>query len=317
MASPEYLDAWIAGPYGTNFYTRTYRAAAPKAVLVFVHGAAEHSGRYTELHKQLLLADVSTFTFDLRGFGQTALHPTHRSATSSYGKTDWERQLDDVEWALKHVRTELPELPVFLMGVGMGGGIVLGLLCDVERASNPLVAGLAGVISSAPCITLATPPSRPLFWLASVIARLAPYTLYPGRNKPEQLSRNAETNASYDADPFIMSPGSFRSILDTLSAGQQLIDQSYAHWPETMPLLLLHGEADLINCSQSTSALYEKIVANDKKLITYPDAYYELHNEPEGVKEKYLTDLVEYVHERAVTRPTPEDAERTIGSLEL
>jgi acylglycerol lipase len=119
-ASDAFTDAWRPGPYGTNFYTRTFSASAPRAVLVFVHGAAEHCGRYTEFHRLLAAEhDVSVFAFDQRGFGQTALHPTHRSATSAYGKTDWSMQLDDVEWALRRARDEFPDLPMFLMGASM------------------------------------------------------------------------------------------------------------------------------------------------------------------------------------------------------
>ncbi|KAJ7022386.1 Alpha/Beta hydrolase protein [Mycena alexandri] len=308
VSSDSFLEAWIAGPYGTNFYTRTFKAASPSAALVFMHGAAEHCGRYTEFHRRFSSQhNITVFTFDLRGFGQTALHPTQRSATSAYGKTDWESQLNDVEWALKYTRTEFPELPVFLMGAGMGGGIILGLLCDLERRNNPFVLGLSGVIASAPCITPTTPPSCAVVWLASVIARLAPYTLYPGRNKPEQLSRNTETNAAYAVDPFVMSPGSVRSILDTLTAGQRVLDESYVHWPEITPVLFLHGEEDPINSFKSTFHLYSKINARDKKLIAYPattlsfqGAYSELQNEPDGVKEKYVMDVVEFVHGRAV-----------------
>jgi acylglycerol lipase len=122
-SSSSFTDAWLPGPYGTNFYTRTFHAANPCAVLVFVHGAAEHCGRYHALHTQLAAEhDIAVFAFDLRGFGQTALHPTQRSATSAYGKTDWDKQLDDVEWALRRTEDEFPGLPVFLMGASMVRG---------------------------------------------------------------------------------------------------------------------------------------------------------------------------------------------------
>ncbi|KAJ7016098.1 hypothetical protein C8F04DRAFT_1203253 [Mycena alexandri] len=240
VSSDSFLEAWIAGPYGTNFYTRTFKAASPSAALV------------------LCTAPPST----------TALHPTQRSATSAYGKTDWESQLNDVEWALKYTRTEFPELPVFLMGAGMGGGIILGLLCDLERRNNPFVLGLSGVIASAPCITPTTPPSCAVVWLASVIARLAPYTLYPGRNKPErsEYTRYADCGRN--------SFGKHDFFLNVLQ-GQRVLDESYVHWPEITPVLFLHGEED-------------------------PGAYSELQNEPDGVKEKYVMDVVEFVHGRAV-----------------
>ncbi|KAF7335762.1 Hydrolase-4 domain-containing protein [Mycena venus] len=304
LSSGAFTDAWVPGPYGTNFYTRTFHATTPCAGLVFVHSAAEHCGRYTDFHRQLAAEhNIVVFAFDLRGFGQTALHPTHRSATSAYGKTDWDKQLDDVEWALKRALDEFPGLPVFLMGAGMGGGIVLGLLCDVERAKIPVVASLAGVIASAPCITPTTPPPRPVFWFGSVIARIAPSVLYPARLKPQELSHNDQTNAAYVVDPFVMAPGSFRSLSDMLSAGERILQEDHAHWPENMPVLFLHGDADPVNSVKSTTALCEKIAARDKRLITYPSAYHELHNEPDGVKEKYLLDVVDFVRSHLQSKP--------------
>ncbi|KAJ7726982.1 Alpha/Beta hydrolase protein [Mycena olivaceomarginata] len=289
-SSSSFTDAWLPGPYGTNFYTRTFHAAKPCAVLVFVHGAAEHCGRYHALHTQLAAEhDIAVFAFDLRGFGQTALHPTQRSATSAYGKTDWDKQLDDVEWALRRTGDEFPGLPVFLMGASMR--IVLGLLCDVERAKTPVISSLAGVIASAPCITPTTPPPRPVYWLG----RIVPYALAPARVKPQELSRNTETNSAYVADPFVIAPGSWRCRLDMLSAGKRILEEGYAHWPEDTPVLFLHGDADPVNSVEGTNTLYGRIAAQDKKLITYSGAYHELHNEPDGVKEKYLLDVVDFV----------------------
>ncbi|KAJ7120045.1 lysophospholipase [Mycena epipterygia] len=298
VSTDSYTEAWLAGPYGTNFYTRTFKADAPSAVLVFIHGAAEHCGRYTGIHSLLASEhQISVFAFDLRGFGKTALDPTHRSATSTYGKTDWESQLDDVEWALKHARDEFPELPVFLMGASMESSDVLGLLCDVERSKNPMVSSISGVIASAPCITLTTPAPRLVMWIGSLVAWVNPTMLYPVRNKPAQLSRNPETNAAYDVDPFVMSPGSFRSLLDMLKGGEKILKESYLHWPKEIPILFLHGSADPVNSEKSTTDLCAKIPATEKKLIIYPGAYHELHNEPDGVKERYLLDIVEFVRE--------------------
>jgi acylglycerol lipase len=50
MTSSAFEENWLTGPAGTKFYTRTYKADQPKALLVFVHGFAEHVGRYNHVH---------------------------------------------------------------------------------------------------------------------------------------------------------------------------------------------------------------------------------------------------------------------------
>ena len=121
-----FTEAWLVGPLSTSFYTRTYKPPVPittRAVLVFVHGYLEHVGRYEGAHGRWAKQGVAVFTYDERGFGRTALDEEHRSAGSEYGRTGGatERMLD-LEWALKHARSEIPGVPLFLMGHSMVRG---------------------------------------------------------------------------------------------------------------------------------------------------------------------------------------------------
>ncbi|KAJ7636033.1 Alpha/Beta hydrolase protein [Mycena polygramma] len=304
MSTPNpYTEAWLPGPKDTMFYTRTHAAENPAGVLVFVHGAAEHAGRFTDMHRTLAERNISVFVFDLRGFGRTALDKEHKSKDSAYGKTDWDSQLDDVEWAIEHAHAEHANAPVFLMGTSMasslaGGGLVLGLLCDETRRKNKAVAVLRGVIAGSPCITLSNPIPKPALWVFRKIALVKPYLVWPGRNKPEDLSRNPTTNAEYVKDPLIGSPGSLQSLSDMIRGGEQLLETTYVHWPEDMParqVLFLHGAADPVTSPESAKKLFEKLPAKDKNMITYPGAHHELHNEPDGVREKSLDDVVAFI----------------------
>ncbi len=112
-------ESWLVGPQSTNFYTRHYRAASPKAAIVFVHGFAEHCSRYIEIHTQLADNGVSVFTYDQRGYGNTALDVAERSKGSAYGKTNWEHQMEDLNWAVEFAKKEYPGLPVYIMGQSM------------------------------------------------------------------------------------------------------------------------------------------------------------------------------------------------------
>jgi acylglycerol lipase len=121
MSTKAYTESWRTGPEDTNFYTRLYIAPDPLAILVFVHGAAEHCGRYTEMHSKLAQEHrIAVFGFDLRGYGRTAADEEHKSPNSTYGKTWWPEQLDDLEWAILEARKELGDaLPLFTMGTSM------------------------------------------------------------------------------------------------------------------------------------------------------------------------------------------------------
>lgn len=113
-------ERWLAGSQETRFYTRTYTpSTSPKAAIVFLHGFAEHVGRYAHIHPVFAERGVAIFTFDQRGFGRTALDKEHKSKTSAWGRTGWTDQLEDVNWAIGVAEKEFPGIPVFIMGQSM------------------------------------------------------------------------------------------------------------------------------------------------------------------------------------------------------
>lgn len=118
MAS--FTDAWLPGPKSTSFYTRTYHppSGSPRAVVVFIHGFAEHVARYEYVHKRWADLGFSVFTFDQRGFGRTALD-SKKSPNAVYGRTGDADQISDITWALSVAQEANPTVPLFLMGHSM------------------------------------------------------------------------------------------------------------------------------------------------------------------------------------------------------
>ena len=201
MTSAAFEESWLTGPTGTRFYTRTYKADQPKALLVFVHGFAEHVGRYGHAHVEYPQRGITVFTYDARGFGKTALDVANKSKGSSYGKTSWKEQFGDIEWAIEHAREEVPGVPIFLMGhsmvgvwrirmlfcgssdlvwVAQGGGNVLGFVTRKTGPPSPdTVKLLSGVIASSPLLVLSTPASSFQRWLGRKARPFLPNLLVP------------------------------------------------------------------------------------------------------------------------------------------
>lgn len=119
---PTPTEAWLAGPSATQFFTRTYvpTTGAPSAIVVALHGFAEHCGRFTHFHPRLAARGIAVFAYDQRGFGLTAQDKTgKKSKSSSYGKTSWQEQMADIAWAVGHARQTFPGVPLFLLGHSM------------------------------------------------------------------------------------------------------------------------------------------------------------------------------------------------------
>src|SRR6266508_3748396 len=87
-----------------------------RAVVVLVHGFAEHSGRYEHVGQALAARGYAVEALDLRGHG----HSTgDRAFVRSYS-----RFLADLRRFLARVNRRHPGTPLFLLGHSMGGTIV-------------------------------------------------------------------------------------------------------------------------------------------------------------------------------------------------
>lgn len=119
--SPEalYTAEWLEGPGGHRFYTRTFSATQPKAAVIFVHGFADHIGRYTSFFAEFPPSGITVFAYDLRGFGRTALDEDLRSSDAAFGKTSTLHEQEDMEWWVTYVALKYPSLPLFLLGHSM------------------------------------------------------------------------------------------------------------------------------------------------------------------------------------------------------
>ncbi|KAJ6631504.1 Alpha/Beta hydrolase protein [Mycena sp. CBHHK59/15] len=298
MSSDAYTEAWLAGPQSTQFYTRTYTAppSASKAVLVFIHGFADHVGRYTAADAQFSARGINVFTFDQRGFGKTALD-AKRSKTSSYGKTSGKDQMDDIKWALDHAAKEFPGLPIFLSGHSMGGGEVLTF---ATRGVD--VSFLSGIIACSPLILQTKPASKLARWAGGRAAALLPHFVIPAPLDYNDLSHDAEYNKIVSTDPLAKLQGTLRGISDMLNGGEHLLYQTSSKWPKSLPILFCHGSGDHITSHTATQAFHDKIVADDKKVIMYEGAYHELVQEPEH-KEKLINDMVAFIEEHSAPKP--------------
>jgi acylglycerol lipase len=59
-----------------------------------------------------------------------------------------------------------------------------------------------------------------------------------------------------------------------------IVEKAYQHWPETKPLLAIHGTADLVTSHKGSQMLIDRVKASDKTLKLFDGYYHDLLNEP-------------------------------------
>ncbi|CDO74696.1 hypothetical protein BN946_scf184847.g4 [Trametes cinnabarina] len=293
---PVYTEAWLPGYDGSQFYTRTYSAPNARAVLLFVHGFAEHIARYEWAHGVYASRSITVFAYDQRGFGRTALDKERKSKQSAWGKTSWRDQFADIEWWVQRLRSEYPGLPLFLMGHSMGGGLALAF---ATRPSPPpaqeTVKLLSGVIATSPLLLQTYPAPKLLRYIGGKASALLPNLLVDAPVAVEDLSHDPAAHAAAADDPLMMQKGSLKGLNDMLSGGEQLLWNDYKNWPRSLPLLIVHGTADRVTSCKAAEEFFNKVEAADKELKLFPDGFHELVHEPDGVKEKFVDECISWV----------------------
>lgn len=250
------------GGGGSRLYYQSWHPeGSAKAALVIVHGLGEHSGRYPNLVDVLVPAGYAVYGFDNRGHGKSAVKLCAHVMS-------WSEYLDDTAAFMQLARRQEPELPLFLYGHSMGGLIALGY-----AEGNP--EGLKGVIASAPSVG-AVDASPLLLLIGRILSRIAPAFSLDSGLDATTLSREPAVVAAYQNDPLVTGKVSARFSTEFTAA----IDRARAGASSfSLPLLMIHGEADRLVPIAGTHEYFQKVPQSDKKLIVYPDGFHEPHND--------------------------------------
>jgi len=250
------------GLYGQGWMPGPAQHRSP-AVLVWVPGFIEHSGRYAATAEALVERGYAVYAMDLRGHG--------RSGGPRCFVDRFERYLDDLDAWIETVRRRETAGPRFLVGHSMGGLIVA--LWSITRRPP-----LGGLVMSASTVRLSAGLFPVLRRLAGPVGRWLPW-LRVARLGLGSMSRDAAVVAAYRADPLVFH-GRFptRSGTELLRAIRWLDHSADAVLP---PLLLLHGTADRLCDPEGSREFYRRAGSPDKTLRLYDGLFHDLFHEPE------------------------------------
>lgn len=269
----------VPGYQGERIYTFWYPVlpSRSKGTLFWVHGYAEHSGRYEAVIRYLGEEGWHSLAWDLRGHG--------RSTGRRGFITDVEEYLYDLTAVWTHWKERLPT-PVVLIGHSLGGLIVLRYRQKYSDIWVP-----AATIVSAPLIQLKLHVPRWKRAMGEVAARFFPTMSLPSGLDPKQLTHDEAEALAYAQDPLV-----FRiATAGWFAAIQRAQVELWKDLPRltTGKYLFLLPEQDPVCDSEAARRFYHHLPAPEKQLITYPDSYHEpLH---ETFRQKVYQDLAAYL----------------------
>jgi alpha-beta hydrolase superfamily lysophospholipase len=92
----------------------------PKALILIVHGLAEHADRYADFAEVAVQNGYIVYAPDLRGQGKTALTASGLGILENNG---WNFIVNDLRLLTNKMKDDYPNLPLFLFGHSLGGEI--------------------------------------------------------------------------------------------------------------------------------------------------------------------------------------------------
>lgn len=251
---------------------------SPKAVVVIIHGAFEHSGRYDWVVEQFNHLGYHVVYGDLPGQGE--------NIGKKKGHIDrFQQYIDTVKDWVGHAKTY--DLPIFLFGHSMGGLTAIRL---VQTENVPL----DGVILSSPALGLKTGPEKVLKVIAGILDKITPrLTLKTGVHS-SAATRNQALVKKDDEDPLFVRKVSVRWFMEFEKSIEKANKDKKKY--RDIPTLMLQSGTDKLVDQDASIDWFNQLQINEKKIKVYEDLYHELLNEPE--QDEVMEEIRQFIEGR-------------------
>ncbi|CAL5185757.1 unnamed protein product [Lathyrus oleraceus] len=288
----ETKESYEVNSRGIEIFWKSWipKESKPKATVFFCHGYADTCTFFFEgIARKLASSGYGVFAMDFPGFGLSeGLHGYIPS---------FDKLVDDVieQYSKIKENPEFKSLPSFLFGQSMGGAVALKIHLKQPKAWN-------GAILCAPMCKISenmVPPKLVVHMLTAMANVFPKKKLVPMKDlgdaafrEPKKKKQTEYNVISYKDKPRL------RTAVELLKTTEE-IEQNLEE--VTLPLLILHGEADTVTDPSVSKALYEKATSSDKKLELYKDAYHALiEGEPDERVIQVLNDIISWLDEHSL-----------------
>lgn len=268
----KHLESQFKGCGDLNLYYQCWLPVdAPKAILLVVHGLAEHSGRYSNLVNHFVPRGFGVYGYDQRGHGKSDGLRGYVDRFSSF--------VNDLDIFLRIVRSRHHDIKIFLVGHSIGGTVATAYAILHQDEFDGLI--ITGATLSPP-----TDVRAGTIFVARVLSLMLPKAgLYI--IDAEAISRDKSVVNAYVYDPLVYR-GKIRARLGVeLIKAMDTVKCQIAKI--RLPILVMHGATDRLSDPKGSETLYEKASSEDKTLKVYEGYYHEILNEPG--REQVLADM--------------------------
>jgi len=281
------MEHFILRRPGADLAGYSWDIEQPKAVMILVHGLAEHAQRYGRFAQRLNEAGIAAYSVDLRGHGQSI-----GAARGWFGKSGGYRTvLEDIGALAGYAKGRHEGLPCILFGHSMGSIFARAAIEEFGDEFSACVLsgvtiGVPGTRGIAPAVAWAAKlfgHDKPSGFLDNMSFGSYNRAIDHPRTKFDWLSRDEAEVDKYVSDElcgFVATPALFQDLSVLLV--RTLKPRNLARIPKALDILIISGAKDPCgNFGKDASFLDETFRKQglNVKAKVYEDARHELLNE--------------------------------------
>ena len=262
----------------------------PKAVLVALHGFNDYSNAFEEPAAFWARKGIATYAYDQRGFGETE----HRGEWSGIAA-----MANDLRAVSRLVRAKHAPIPLYLLGISMGGAVAMVALTGADPPQAE------GVVLAAPAVWGRRHMNvfqRAALWLT---AHTVPWLRVTGRGLGIKPSDNTEMLRALGRDPLVIK----ETRIDTIWGLANLMDAAFDAAPKlTGRALILYGANDEVVPKDPTVEMIRRLPAAARarqRVAMYEEGFHMLLRDLQA--DAVLADIIAWIEDAA--RPLPSGAD--------
>ena len=260
ISSPQWRDTEFVMRDGTALPYSAWLPAeglAPQAVMIGIHGFNDYRRAFELPGPYWAAQGMAVFAYDQRGFG------------AAPGRGIWPGQellISDLEDVIAIARDRYPQVPIYLIGDSMGGGIAL---LAVQRPN--LQGTVQGVVLNAPAVWGAETFNPFYRWGLWLLAHTVPRWEVTSQGMKIQVSDNIDLLRSLGRDPLMLRG----ARIDVVYGLVNLMDEALkAAGALPLPTLVLYGLRDEVIPKTAICSLLIRMPEEKRIFLFYPMGYH-------------------------------------------
>ncbi len=258
------------------YLSRDCGTETPKAILIILHGLANHHALYDAFVPAFLERDINVYRYDARGHGKS-------EGKRGYIESYWE-MVEDLRVIVGLAKQENPGVPVFVLGHSMGGHV--SALYGTKYPNE-----VRGIITAAGVLRYnfmnfgwLPRPEAPEEYINTIDAAYGTLHL-PEWKSMRMFSAEGDTDSLSEVSAAILN--AFKETIQYLKDHCRTFTNS---------VLILAGNYDKSVSPQDAIDFYQQTDAKDKSLRIYAGVNHFLMNDPKG--HLIAPDVISWIEDR-------------------